>query len=118
MASTFAVPRASEPCRAVVADQDRLVGAHGEGGAQPADLAVGGHGDQRDLAPARGLDELERHFHAVLVGRVEHQLAGAVQGVGGRIQLPGTGRVGHLLDTNRNIHGSVVLQCGRYITTQ
>ena len=66
----------------VVAHEDGLGRAHGEGGAQPRGLAPGGHRDQGDLAAARRLGELEAHLDAIGVGVVHDQLSLPDQGVG------------------------------------
>ena len=64
----------------LVADEDGLGRAHGEGGAQAAGLVVGGHRDEGDLAAAGRVDELEGHLDAVGVGLVEDELAVALRG--------------------------------------
>ena len=89
-ASTLAVSRASAPCEGVVADEDGLGRAHGEGGAQAGDLAVGRHRDEGDLAPAGLVDELERHLDAVGVGLVEDELPVALRGCGRGSSAPGS----------------------------
>ena len=110
LASTLAVDRASDPLEGVVAHEDGLGRAHGEGGAQARRLAAGRHRDQGDLAPAGGFGELQAHLDAVGVGVVEDQLALPDQGVGLRVEGLGGGRIGDLLHTDDDVHG---LDCSR-----
>ncbi len=90
-----------------VGDEDGLGRTHRERGAQARHLVVGRHRDQRDLAPARGVDELQRHLDAVAVGLVEDELAAAVERVVGR-QRTRHGRVGNLLDADGDVHATPV----------
>ena len=88
----------------VVAHEDGLGRAHGERGAQAADLAVRRHGDEGDLTPAGRVDELERHLDAVGVGLVEDELAVPLQGVV-RVEGTGLGGIRDLLDADDHVHG-------------
>jgi hypothetical protein len=91
----------------VVGDEDGLGRAHGQGGAQAGDLAVGGHRDERHLTAAGLVDQLQGHLDAVAVGLVEDELALALERVGRGVELAGDGGVGDLLHTDDDMHGSL-----------
>ena len=93
-----------------VGDEDRLGRTHRERGAQARHLVVRRHRDERDLAAAGGVDELQRHLDAVAVGLVEDQLAVAVERVVG-VERTRHGRVGDLLHADDDVHGTPV-SCG------
>ena len=107
LASTFAVDERVGTRERRVGDEDRLGRTHRERGAQAGDLVVRGHRDQRDLATARGVDELQRHLDAVAVGLVEDELAAAVERVVGRERARHS-RVGNLLDADGDVHATPV----------
>ena len=65
----------------IVADEDRLGGAHRERRAQAAHLAVRCHRDERDVATTGLVGELQRHLDAVGVRLVEDQLPVALEEV-------------------------------------
>ena len=99
-----------------VADEDGLGGTHGERRAQTADLAVGGHRHEGDLAAAGGVDELEGHLDAVGVGLVEDELAVPLERFGFGIQRTRVGRVRDLLDADDDVHGDILCResrCGQ-----
>ena len=50
------------------------------------------------------VDQLEGHLDAVGVGIVHDELALTDQGLGLRIELPGVGRIGDLLEADSDVH--------------
>ena len=72
---------------------------------KPGHLVVRRHRDQRDLATAGGVDELQRHLDAVAVGLVEDQLAAAVERVVG-VERARHRRIGDLLHADDDVHGT------------
>ena len=96
----------------VVAHEDGLGRPHGEGLAEPADLAVRGHGHEGDLALPGLVDELQRHLDAVGIGLVEDELAVPLQGVI-RVERAGIGGIRDLLDTDDHVHGASLAADGR-----
>ena len=101
--------RASEPASSGSDTRTAFAAPIANAVRSPDTSPFGRHRDQADLAGAGRVDELERHLHAVAVGLVEDQLALALEGVVGGIQLARLGWIGDLLDADDDVHGRSLL---------
>ena len=108
LASTLAVVRASEPCRAGSLTRTALAAPIASAVRRPDTSPLGAIDTRVTSPPPAAVDELQGHLDAVAVGLVEDELAVALQGVGGGIQRTRVGRVRDLLDADDDVHGDIL----------
>ena len=108
-ASTFAVPRASDPARTGSEARTALAAPIASAVAQAARLPVRCHRHEGDLAPAGALHQLKAHLHAVAVRVVHDQLALTHEVCGPADRAPADTRgIGDLLHTDGDVHVTIL----------
>ena len=80
---------------------------------RPEVSPFGGHRDERDLAAARRVGQLERHLDAVGVGVVQDELAGPVEGVGAGLERRGAAGSGICFTQTTTFMAIIFVEPGR-----